>query len=102
MDYQERFVKDKNKLLNHFSEGFDVVGLPKVIDGKYKQELGKGIREYAEDKSYFKLFPKERQSIEGNESFAEDSADRIERNWLNQSVEEIIRMSKKMAKKRIA
>ena len=94
MQYQERFVKQRNELLNHYSDSFDIVGVKTVFDKDYKFQLRAGVRDFIADKKYFELSSQESQTIENNDLFADDSVKRIERNWKNKSIDEVVRIVK--------
>ena len=86
-NYQERFSRNRTKLLEHFRQGFDAVGVSKVdVSG-----LRQGVREYAEDHGYFKLTPQEIDEIKNNDLFADNSAKRISRDWESKAVDEVVR-----------
>tara|TARA_Y100000310_G_C20474908_1_gene711921 strand:- start:92 stop:409 length:318 start_codon:yes stop_codon:yes gene_type:complete len=94
MQYQERFVKQRNELLNHYGESFDVTGVADVFDNDYELLLRVGVRDFIVDKKYFEFSSQESQAIENNNLFADDSAKRIERNWKNKSIDEVVRVVK--------
>ena len=95
MQYQERFVKQRNELINHYSKGFNILKNPVIFDNDYEFQLRAGVRDFIADKGYFELNSQESQAIENNNLFADDSAKRIERNWKNKSIEEVVGVVKR-------
>ena len=94
MQYQERFVKQRNELIEHYSNAFENINFNNRFDKDYEFQLRAGVKDFITDKKYFELNSQENSEIENNNLFADGSAKRIERNWKSKSIDEVVRMVK--------
>jgi hypothetical protein len=100
MQYQERFVKQRNELIEHYSRGFDVVPSSKKALVK---EITQGVQEYISNKGYFKLNSGEKQKLQLDNTFAKDVVNRIPMNWENSVIKDVLRMhAEKRTKNKVA